>query len=95
MKTLKKPKVAKPKILLRPRREEQEDQSKGFEVKECYKEDREDYSIDSSEGSVLESSLCAYVSALGERCKNYSNRRFEKISYRLPNTKWFKQGDYR
>ena len=70
MKTLKKPKVAKPKILLRPRR----DQSEGFGVRECqerYKEDREDYSVDYSEDSALESSLCAYISALGERCKSY------------------------
>lgn len=77
MKTLKKPKVAKPKILLRPRREEQEDQSEGFGVKECqerYKEDQEDYSVDYSEDSALESSLCAYVSALGERCKSYACR---------------------
>lgn len=74
MKTLKKPKVAKPKILLRPRKEEQEDQSKGFEVKECYKEDQEGCNVDSSEGSVLGSSLCAYVSALGERCKSYACR---------------------
>lgn len=74
MKTLKKPKVAKPKILLKPRREEQgdrRDRSKGFRVKECHKED---YNIGSSEGSVLESSLCAYMSALGERCKNYACR---------------------
>ena len=73
MKTLKKPKVAKPKILLRPRR----DQSEGFRVKECqerYKEDREDYSVDYSEDSALESSLCACVSALGERCKSYACR---------------------
>jgi len=73
MKTLKKPKVAKPKILLRPRR----DQSEGFGVKECqerYKGDREDYSVGSSEDSALESSLCAYVSALGERCKSYACR---------------------
>lgn len=74
MKTLKKPKVAKPKILLRPRREEQEDQSKGFEVKECYKEDQEGCNVDSSESSVLGSSLCAYVSTLGERCKSYACR---------------------
>lgn len=71
MKTLKKPKVAKPKILLRPRREEQEDQCVDLRVKECHKED---CSVDSSEGSVLESSLCAYVSALGERCKSYACR---------------------
>lgn len=73
MKTLKKPKVAKPKILLRPRK----DQSEGFGVKECqerYKEGREDYSVDYSEDSALESSLCAYVSALGERCKSYACR---------------------
>lgn len=79
MKTLKKPKVAKPKILLRPRREEQEDQSIDLRVKECQdrrerEEDQEDYSVDFSEGSVLESSLCAYVSALGERCKSYACR---------------------
>ena len=74
MKTLKKPKVAKPKILLRPRREEQGDQCVDLRVKECHKEDREDYNIGSSEGSVLESSLCAYVSALGERCKSYACR---------------------
>lgn len=79
MKTLKKPKVAKPKILLRPRREEQEDQNIDLRVKECQdrgerKEDQEGCSVDSSEGSVLESSLCAYVSALGERCKNYACR---------------------
>ena len=77
MKTLKKPKVAKPKILLRPRREKQEDRSEGFGVKECqerYKEDREDYSIGSSEDSALGSSLCTYVSALGERCKSYACR---------------------
>lgn len=60
MKTLKKPKIAKPKILLRPRRGEQED--------------RGDQSIDSSEDSVLESSLCAYVSASGEKCKSYACR---------------------
>lgn len=76
MKTLKKSKVAKPKILLRPRREGQGDQSESFRVKEY--QDRgergEDYSVDSSEGSVLESSLCAYVSALGERCKSYACR---------------------
>lgn len=73
MKTLKKPKVAKPKILLRPRR----DQSTDLGVKECqerYKEDRENYSIDYSEDSALESSLCAYISALGERCKSYACR---------------------
>lgn len=73
MKTLKKPKVAKPKILLKPRR----DQSEDFRVKECqerHKEDREDYSVGSSEDSALESSLCAYVSALGERCKSYACR---------------------
>lgn len=73
MKTLKKPKVVKPKILLRPRR----DQSTDLGVRECqerYKEDREDYSVDYSEDSALESSLCAYVSALGERCKNYACR---------------------
>ena len=73
MKTLKKPKVAKPKILLRPRK----DQSTDLGVKECqerYKEDQEDYSVDYSEDSALESSLCAYVSALGERCKSYACR---------------------
>lgn len=73
MKTLKKPKVAKPKILLKPRR----DQSKEFRVKECqehHKENQEDYSVGSSEDSALESSLCAYVSALGERCKSYACR---------------------
>lgn len=73
MKTLKKPKVAKPKILLKPRR----DQSEDFRVKECqecHKEDQEDHSVSSSEDSVLESSLCAYVSALGERCKSYACR---------------------
>lgn len=73
MKTLKKPKVAKPKILLKPRR----DQSEDFGVKECqerHKENREDYSVDFSEDSKAESSLCAYVSALGERCKSYACR---------------------
>lgn len=73
MKTLKKPKVAKPKILLRPRK----DQSEGFGVKECqerYKEDRKDYRVDYSEDSALESSFCAYISALGERCKSYACR---------------------
>lgn len=73
MKTLKKPKVAKPKILLKPRR----DQSEEFRVKEYqerHKENQEDYSVGSSEDSVLESSLCAYVSALGERCKSYACR---------------------
>lgn len=79
MKTLKKPKVAKPKILLRPRREEQEDHCIDLRVKECQDqgdrgEDQEGCSVDSSEGSVLESSLCAYVSALGERCKSYACR---------------------
>lgn len=74
MKTLKKPKVAKPKILLRPRREERGDQSIDLRVKKCHKEDQEGCSVDSSEGSVLESSLCAYVSALGERCKSYACR---------------------
>lgn len=79
MKTLKKPKVAKPKILLRPRREEQEDQNIDLRVKECQdreerRENQEDYSVSFSEGSILESSLCAYVSALGERCKSYACR---------------------
>lgn len=77
MRTLKKPKVAKPKILLRPRRgkqEDREDQSIDLSVKEYYKEDREDYSVTSSEDFKTESSLCAYVSALGERCKSYACR---------------------
>lgn len=70
MKTLKKPKVAKPKILLKPRR----DQSIDLGVKEYHREDQKDCSVDYSEDSVLESSLCAYISALGERCKSYACR---------------------
>lgn len=74
MRTLKKPKVAKPKILLKPRREDRGDQSIDLGVKGCHKEEREDYSVGSREGSILESSFCAYVSALGEKCKSYACR---------------------